>query len=176
MRCPSMVLMTMLLTSAGLMAQAGAHNLTTIYTATTPPPSESCPVGFSASRTAVPVMMATKSNEQYPRLGLQVDFSHPNASKIVKASITVHGASGKGHLIPAGDAMGTDRTETFNLQSTPKIENLRSSKVWLKKMSAVSWVDLTEIEYADGSTWHASSFSKCRATPSNFLPVNTAAQ
>ncbi len=176
MRSPSMALMTMLLTSAGLMAQAGPRNLTTIYTVTTPPPGESCPVGFSASRTAAPVMVATKSNEQYPRLGVQLDFFNPNASKIVKASITVHGASGKVHIIPAGDATDTDRAETFNLQNNPGIENLRSSKVWLKKMSAVSWVDLTEIEYADGSTWHASSFSKCRATPSNFLPVNTVGQ
>jgi hypothetical protein len=169
-----MVLMAMLLTSSGLMAQAGTHSSITMLMAG--PVSQSCPVGFSASRTAVPVMMATKNTEQYPRLGLQLDFSHPNALMIAKASITVHGASGKGHIIPAGDATDTDRTETFNLQSNPGIENLRSSKVWLKKMSAVSWVDLTEIEYADGSVWHASPISKCRATPSNFLPVNAAAQ
>lgn len=176
MRSPSMVFMAMVLTSAALVAQAGPQNLTTIYTATTPPPSQACPVGFSASRTAVPVMVATKSNERYPRLGLRLDFSHPNASKIVKATITVHGASGKGHFIPAGDAMGTDRTETFNLGSNEGIENLRSSKVWLRRMSAVSWVDLTEIEYADGSVWHASPVSKCRATPNNLLPVNAAVQ
>jgi hypothetical protein len=170
MRYPSLILTMMLLSSAALLAQTGAHGTNAILTAG--PASESCPVGFSASRTAAPTLtVAKRSKQNLPSLGLQLNFARLDASKIVKANITVHGASGKGHLMQAGTTTDSETTETFELHSNAGLERLFHSEISLKKMSAVSWVDLTEIEYADGSVWRASADSKCRAVPNSLLLV-----
>jgi hypothetical protein len=76
--------------------------------------------------------------------------------------------------MPAGDTANKNTMETFELHSDASVKRLLSSEISLKKMSAVNWVDLTEIEYADGSVWHASSNSKCRAVPNNLLLVTDA--
>lgn len=117
MRYPSMFLTVMLLTSAGSMAQTlTAHTSTRSTTAILQagPVSESCPVGFFASRMATPSMMVAKDGKSSPfTLGLELDFSRPGASKIVKANVIVHGASNQAHLTPASTNTDADMTETF---------------------------------------------------------------
>jgi hypothetical protein len=170
MRQASAIFTMLLLSSVALTAQTASRGTNAILTAG--PVSASCPVGFYASRTAAPTLMVTKGSSQTPpNLGLQLNFSHTDTLKIAKASITVHGASTKGRFMPADTAEATDMTETFSLQGADTAQKLRHAEVWLTKMNAVSWVDLTEIEYVDGSVWHASRFSKCRAVPSNLLLV-----
>lgn len=168
MRYPAIILTLLLSSSIGLTAQT--HSSSAILTSG--PSSESCPVGFSASRVAAPTMMVTKGAEpKHSSLGLQLNFSRPDAAQIVKASITVHGPSNKAQVTPASTKADTDMTETFELRSDAQAKNLLHAAVWMKKMGAVKWVDLTEIEYANGSVWHASSNSKCRAVPNNALLV-----
>jgi hypothetical protein len=173
MRYPAIILTLLLSSSVGLTAQTMTHSTSAILTSG--PSSESCPVGFSASRVAAPTMMVTKGAEPgHSSLGLQLNFSRLAASQIVKASITVHGPSEKARVAPASTKADTNMTETFELRSDAQAKSLLHAAVWMKKMGAVKWVNLTEIEYANGSVWHASSNSKCRAVPNYVLLVASA--
>lgn len=176
MRYPSITLIAVLLSSAALMAQTNTHNTPALFTAG--PVSRSCPVNFFVDRAPAPIvrMFATDNKLSHSSLGLEMNLARSGALKVAKATVVVHGFSNKGRLIPAATHADVDLTETFELRSDAGAEGQLHSAVWLKKMSAVSWVDLTEIEYADGSTWNASSLSECRAVPSKLLPVDAVAQ
>lgn len=176
MRYPSMPLIAVLLSSAALMAQTNPHGAPALFTAG--PASESCPVNFFVDRTSASAvrMFANENKSIHSGLGLEMNLARSGASKVAKATVTVHGSSPQAHLMPATTHTDADMTETFELRSDAEANGQLHSAVWLKKMSAVSWVDLTDIEYADGSTWHASSLSQCRAVPSKLLPVDAVAQ
>jgi hypothetical protein len=62
-----------------------------------------------------------------------------------------------------------DAEESFRI--TGEAAGLLVREIWMHKVNTVSWVDLNEIEYADGSVWRASANARCRAVPSNFLLV-----
>jgi hypothetical protein len=113
-----------------------------------------------------------KGNERSHGQGLQINFFGKLPSGIVKASITVHGASAAAHMIPAASGMSTaDLTEAFQL--TPVADH---SSLWTKKLNAISWVELTRVEYANGNVWQPSTESRCTAAPSLLLLVDAAAR
>lgn len=176
MRYPSTILTAVLLSSAALTAQMSTHGAAALFTVG--PVSRSCPVNFFVDRMEAPVVSMFAKDNKLGRssLGLEMNLARSGASKVVKATVIVHGSSSHARLMPAATNAGADMTETFELRSDAGEQNQLHSAVWLKKMIAVSWVDLTEIQYADGSTWHASHLSQCRTAPSNLLPVNDAAQ
>jgi hypothetical protein len=78
--------------------------------------------------------------------------------------------SSESRVMPASPTAEQDSTETFTLRSD-KRQALLHSSVWSYKLNGVSWADLTNIEYADGTTWHASSTARCHAVPSRTLLV-----
>jgi len=41
-------------------------------------------------------------------------------------------------------------------------------------MTAISWLELTRIEYADGRVWQPSAKSRCVAAPSLYVLVDSA--
>lgn len=174
MRSASISLM-MLLSSVGLSAQTGTGSTAAILTPG--PASVACPIGFSVRRRAASEVLFAKDAAQIPHnQGLQLKFDHMDASNIVQADITVHGMSGNVRKMPAsaGPAsadMDTHTTEIFELRSKVQAASLFQSEIWMTKLNAVSWVELTEIKYADGSVWHASAGSQCRAVPNGYLLV-----
>lgn len=174
MRYPSTILIAALLSSAALMAQISPRGTTALFTVG--PVSESCPVDFFVSRISAPaVMVAKEDKSSHSGPGLKMNLAGSGASEVVKATVIVYGSSKQARLTPATANPNADMTETFELRSDARARSLLHSSVWLKKMSAVSWVDLTKIEYADGSVWHASSISQCRAAPSMLVLVNAVA-
>jgi hypothetical protein len=165
----SPTILFMLLTF-GLTAQTNASG-SSAAVLTVPPTSESCPVNFFASRKAVGSVMAAKgAAAPHQGQGLQFNFLSAGESKVIKADITVHGISSQTRVIPASSAAERDSTETFTLRS----ENgqvLFYSSVWLNKLNGASWAELTNIEFADGTVWHASSTFRCSAVPSRTLLI-----
>jgi len=171
---PSTILIAALLSSAALMAQISLHGTAALFTVG--PVSESCPVDFFVSRISAPaVMVAKEGKSSHSGPGLKMNLAGSDASEVVRATVIVYGSSKQTRLAPATINPDADMTETFELRSDAGAQSLLHSAVWLKKMSAVSWVDLTKIEYADGSVWHASSISQCRAAPSMFVLVDAVA-
>jgi hypothetical protein len=166
MRCSFLVL-TMLLAGAGLPAQKN-YRLPPVPLMASPVPG-GCPVGFSVERrSAVKVIETKGATERRQGQGLEVKLGQKDAAEIVSAEVTVHGHSAKLRVLPVSD--DTDASERF--QITGEAAGLLVREIWMHRVNTVSWVDLNEIEYANGSVWRASANTRCRAVPSNFLLVS----
>ena len=133
-----------------------------------------CPVGFSVDRKPDGAIIWTKG----PHLpaphgqGLDIIFAKPKA-QIASADIVVHGYPAALHIIPATPSAPSEITETFHLTAADDQPLLHPS-VWTAHMVAISWVELTRLDYTDGASWQSSIPRQCSATPSLFVLVDSA--
>jgi len=174
MRSSSLFLM-LLLAPPALVAQTSAGSTSAVFTA--PPASQACPINFSVKRTPNSGLVAVdhpNAPGEPPAQGLELNFRNPPPSPIVKAEITVHGMSGV-HMVPAAAQKGSDSTETFVLAASEDSPLLHPS-IWTTKVNAVAWLELTRIEYANGTTWQSSAESRCTAAPSLLVLVDSVAR
>jgi hypothetical protein len=168
------LLMVLLLASVRIPAQESAGNAPRVFIAhfQTPLMLNSCPVNFAAQRqSSTEVRYANQGQEKSHGQGVQLTFTQRVTPEIVKVQVTVHGTSDKARVIPAGASIDEDLTEIFQFERQPGTASLLHSSLWTRSMGSIRWVDLTEIEYADGYVWHKSKASQCRATPNGFLLV-----
>lgn len=101
---------------------------------------------------------------------LQISFKQ-SPSTIVAVDLTVHGVSMSAHMTPAAQsARESDLSETFHLMGSATKPVLESALSTHRPM-IVTWVELTRIEYANGTSWDESSTSRCAAAPSLFVLV-----
>jgi len=129
-----------------------------------------CPVGFSAQRqSAMELRYAADGQPMKHGQGVKVTLVSSSEKKIVKASLVVHGVSNKRRVLPLSGDGREDLAEIFEL-ALGSDHRLRS-EVWTDKVSIVQWVDLTEVQYADGTVWQATHSMRCRVAPSNFQLV-----
>jgi hypothetical protein len=173
MRSSSLFLM-LLLAPPALVGQTSAGSTSAVFTA--PPASQGCPINFSVKRSPNSGLVAVNHPNapgEPPAQGLELNFRNPRSSAIVRAEITVHGMSGV-HMVPAAAAQkGSDSTETFVLTAGEDSPLLHPS-IWTKKLNAIAWLELTRIEYANGTTWQPSTASRCTAAPSLLVLVDSA--
>ena len=167
----SSVFFVLLFSSASFAAQAQAGPSHPIYVR--PPASRACPIGFSAKRESGLQAYSTDSAEAPLSLGIDVDFKNSTSRVIVKADILVHGAKTAGHegLILTGPAsFSRDSTESIQVVGTPSTPLLHRL-ILTKSMTAVGWLELTRLEYADGRIWQANDESRCTAVPTLYFPI-----
>ncbi|MGA1983892.1 MAG: hypothetical protein ABSG84_15680 [Acidobacteriaceae bacterium] len=133
-----------------------------------------CPVGFSVDRKPDGAIIWTNSSRlPAPHgQGLDINFARPKA-QIASADIVVHGYPSALHIIPAAPSAPSEITETFHLTANTDQPLLHPS-VWTAHMVAISWVELTRLDYTDGTAWQPSASRQCTAAPSLFVPVATA--
>lgn len=165
MRCSSVVL-AMLLASAGLPAQTN-YRIPPVQFMSSPAAGD-CPVGFSVERrSAANVIETNGGKERRPGQGLEIKLGQKGTDGIVSAEVAVYGHSAKLRMLPVKD--DADASERFRIRG--EAAGLLVREIWMHRVGTVSWVDLNEIEYANGFVWHASAGSRCRAVPNNFLLV-----
>ncbi len=159
-------------------------SLASAQTATTPatPPKTSdivvlqasgqgCPVGFAARRAPDGGLVTVSPRTKLQGQQYSLTFSPDSAHAITQARITLHGLAG-GRVIPAKDISLGDASESFNLSpSFSGSRHLFQSTIYTKKLTGVQWVELNELTYADGSTWHESDTATCRVAPNGFMLV-----
>ena len=154
-------------------AQAGASHLLFVR----PPASQACPVELSATREPSGPLHAVESKPIPRGEGLRVNFASSVNRAIVKADILVHGVETLGPregMILTGPARpGGNSSESIQVVGTPDAPLLHPL-VWTKSMVAIGWLELTRLEYADGTAWQASAESRCVAAPSLYVPVASA--
>jgi hypothetical protein len=150
------------------------HSLGTVFQipATT---DSGCPVGLIAERRSDMMMLrAEDTRRDGPAQGLYLIFNHRDQPQIESAEITVYGMSSKSRILPAGTPSLSDEvSKTFKLQSTKGGEGLQDTSVWMHRVGSLSWVELTSIAYADGTTWNKSKSSQCQAVPSALLLISS---
>lgn len=103
--------------------------------------------------------------------GLTINFKKP-ATQIVSADIVVHGYPASVHIIPATPAVPSNVTETFHLTNGAGAPLLHPS-IRTNHISVVNWVELTRLNYADGTTWQPSAPRQCHAAPSLYVLVDS---
>jgi hypothetical protein len=93
---------------------------------------------------------------------------------IVAADLVVHGYAAGTRVIPAA-SVAQEVAETFHL-ATVNDHPLVDSPIRTTHIAMVNWLELTRLQFADGSTWEPSAGSRCSASPSLFVLVNSAAR
>jgi hypothetical protein len=165
----------LLILSTGTILSAQQHSAPTVYNL--PLASSDCPVNFGAelnSRLIARTVEDAQKHGDSPRLKLT--FGHKDAPKILGATVTIHGLSSSRRYLPVSERSAANRTQTFKLDQAAGSPGLAHTEVWVTQMALVRWAEVTELNYADGTTWHPSRFTQCRAVPSLFHPVNLTAQ
>ena len=115
-----------------------------------------------------------------PRLRLFLNDLRPSKSseRIVSATVTVHGSSGKGRILPLDsdshrywdlNSAQLDRTLTVNLAAwgEPGV----SGDFRLPGFVTTSRIDLQSVTYEDGSTWKLAGTETCRVAPDLLMRV-----
>ena len=142
------------------------------------PASGNCPVGFAASRVTDIAMRRTASPidseaQKWPRketLGLRLIFSPRADSTIAQARVTLHGLSGA-QVMPASQHDLSESSESFAVSPSAGANDRFSSVVYTEKLTGVTWVELKELTYANGTVWHESANATCRVTPNGYMLV-----
>ena len=161
-------ILTMFLATGSVVAQEKPQSATAILT--TPLVNEGCPVNFSAQRrSGTELRWAKDSEAKISGTGMELTFIHKDASRIAKAQVTLRGWAGGPRVVPLSGNADDDAVELFQIQKGHD-GRLRTA-IWPRKMTYVQWVDLTQIEYTDGTIWNSSATSRCRVEPNRFLLV-----
>ena len=98
---------------------------------------------------------------------LYLTFRPTDAKRIAQADLILHGSSGD-RVLPAGTGASADATELFLVSPSSGADHLFNSVVTMRKLTAVAYVELRTITFADGTRWHASATSACRVAPSGY--------
>jgi hypothetical protein len=118
------------------------------------------------------VVWTGSSNPAHHGQGLNISITNV-ADPIVAADIVVHGFAAGMRIVPATSLSPDEVTETFHLIASAG-HSLTGSPIQTAQLAAVDRIELTRIQYADGTTWHPSAGSHCSASPSLLVLVNSA--
>lgn len=166
------VLSGTVLVSAAALAQTDKRSESTIFVA--PTVGEACPIDLFAQRRSLPQTSRIQDKAPQPLEGhLELTFKQIDAPAILKVSGRVHGPSLGAHVESASAAQPGDVSEAFHLQLSAPSQLLQRSILTTHSMSNARWIELTRIDYTDGSHWQASPTSQCRATPNGFLLISS---
>jgi hypothetical protein len=170
----SLLLLSVLSTCILVSAQEASPGKLTTFSI--PAVGQGCPVNFGAQIDSRVVVRSIGDGPQNPNSqALKVTFRRVDTPTIVNASVTVHGMSSARRYLPVGQRSEANMSQTFELKPSQG-SDLRQAEVEITKMALVRWAEVTELRFADGSTWHTSAGEHCRATPSGFRLVSLSAQ
>lgn len=130
-----------------------------------------CPVGLTARHASVGAVRQVKGAPKPVYRGFELSFRPRDGRAIAGARVTLFGMSGA-HVIPAGEQLKAQRSESFTISPEAEGKKLFQSVVYAEKLTAVQWVQLDELTYADGTAWHPLADAPCRITPNGFMLVS----
>lgn len=134
---------------------------------------EGCPIGFLADRRSDMAMVRVgDAHDSGPAQGLRIRLVPLVMPRIESAEITVYGVTTRATVLPLGGAAPNEISKTFTLlhpEETSK--GLQEVTVWMHQVGALTRAELNSLTYVDGSVWHESEGSRCRAVPNGILLV-----
>lgn len=133
-----------------------------------------CPVSLQALKTPQGAALKQTAPTVAPRgVALNIVLRALADQPIRQAKVLVTGISGA-QVLPADatPAAGSDLTEEFTLSNAAAPKAKLESVVYTQRLTGIRTVALTEITWADGTSWHAAPGTACRVTPSLFLEAN----
>jgi hypothetical protein len=157
-------------------------------------PSGGCPIGFFGDLTSPSTteLLAKGAPAQYPLNGttdpalriptqdkrphLELSFDGSKATaKLLKVHVTVYGSPRGPHVMLVNSYADNSVSEDFDLTSQARVAAASfHSDVYPQTMGVVQWAEINQIDYADGSTWYASSTSTCKVSLTGFKRIDSA--
>jgi hypothetical protein len=132
-----------------------------------------CPVSLHAQHLADGMMVRTGST--HPQgLGqwLHLALAGYRSSQAVKATVTVHGFSGKARITEAAGGDGSsDAKRTMTMPLSAESGQSVAGDLWVPGMTAVQTIDLDSVAYADGSVWNFTGQESCRVVPDPLMLI-----
>lgn len=112
-------------------------------------------------------------NEQYnvgfgQRIFLTLTDTH--AAQILTASVRIHGYSGKNHMVQTGGATG-DATKSVTVKFNRETDGSVFADLYIPGFTAVTYLQLEDVSYADGSIWKMSDSNICRVAPDPLMLI-----
>ena len=180
----TVLLSSIILSASAAVAQApSSGSAPTVYAA--PPVSQSCPISLYAQRSnglqvariadAPPGALARPLPSRLEGR-LDLSFKELDSPAIVAISGIAHGPTLSPRVENALTAHPGDISEPFHLGRLTPSGSLTRSELRTHTVSNTRWLELTRIDFADGTHWQPSPNSQCRATPNAFLLVDATAQ
>jgi hypothetical protein len=101
-------------------------------------------------------------------------LTNSNPHAIVGMQITVHGFPAKARVIPtlSTESDTSELKQTIDLKINVGSNQNASTDLRLRAFTAVRLLDVDSVDYADGSTWHASTHQTCHVEPDGFMLVS----
>lgn len=98
---------------------------------------------------------------------------HESEARMVEATVTVHGTSAKGQVLPADTrrVASGEIVKTLTVRLTANGEPEVSGDIRLPGFTSTRMVDLESVAYDDGSTWKLSGTDTCHVPPDMVMPV-----
>ena len=130
------------------------------------PSSAGCPVNFSAQRKSFWAMSGSNGDRTTPKAAVsqavQLTFNQSDASKISKTSVTVHGTPSRLQTITAAtDAPKDSWSESFLIERGEGGSALPTRALRTKALATSSWVEITQIDFVDGTVWKEQLGAQC---------------
>lgn len=188
MKCANVFLLAILFTGTCVFSQEPVIGSNANLVLATPPlhmDRTNCPVGLQVkhgpglaiSRSADGPSMNGKplrdGQVQVPdqNQGIHLTLINLSPLSIVSAEVVVHGFSNKWRYVPLAGA-DPDLARTVDVALDVQGNGQASRNLSFSHFTAITAVDVNEITYADGSSWHTSSPGACSASPDLFMLVN----
>ena len=134
------------------------------------PASQNCPVALRADRLPGGFLSRAAEAKRPDGTPLHISFKPEEPHAVIRAELVLHGIAGT-HVVPAGDHPGSAATEVFSVTPAQASHHLFDTVVYLRKLTAVEYLEVKSISFADGTVWHPSASSTCRVAPDGFMLV-----
>jgi hypothetical protein len=146
------------------------------------PDTTGCPVGLRAQREVTLGTVIVKNGEDdrsRPKdeitQRLHMTLTNSNPHDIVGMQITVHGFPAKARAVPtlSTESNAPELKQTIALKINVGSNQNASTDLRLRAFTAVRLLDVDSVDYADGSSWHASAHQGCHVEPDGFMLVSS---
>jgi hypothetical protein len=105
---------------------------------------------------------------------LHLTLANPDASRISKATVTVHGLTPKNRAAFTPLAVGepsSDSAKSLEVKFPDGPGKDVSADLWVPGLSATYSIDLIAVTYTDGSTWKLAGGHTCRTSIDGFMLI-----
>lgn len=137
----------------------------------------SCPASMRATQNGAGTLIKVKPGQ--PDSGPPADSSQnirliagrDRHGAVVSAAVKVHGLTNRPRMVPlAGPAGPTDISRRLNVAFDGAEAGQASADLSLHGFTAVSYIDILSVTYADGSTWSSDGYT-CRVIPDPMMLI-----
>jgi hypothetical protein len=135
-----------------------------------------CPVAMSARQVGLGNIVAAKASQPVPSgpaQHLHLSLSSRKGNTIVAAQITVHGLNGKPMMleVESSAANSVDASRRMSVSFDDATPSESGADLIAPNFTAVRFIELDSLTYADGSIWKSNS-GACRVEPDSLMLVS----